>query len=98
MPCYHTGSAEGDANLAAEEARREVTTLTRLLCQACERLEAHDIIMTRDVKSWWDRHKEIDATRRAAERALSEQEVRKAKALAKLSREERELLGLGRQR
>jgi hypothetical protein len=62
MPCYHTGSAEGDARLVANEARKEVTRLTRLLCAA---MRAHDAStnMPASVVAWWAEHKRVDATR-----------------------------------
>lgn len=34
MPCYYTGSAEGDSDLMAEEVRKNLTQLTRWVCAA----------------------------------------------------------------
>lgn len=43
MPCYYTGSAEGDRALAAEEAISNnyaplITELTEMLCACCHEL------------------------------------------------------------
>jgi hypothetical protein len=62
MPCYYTGSREGDVVLAAEESaadaevavkaarrnRRALTTVTRLLCMVCSQIEntVHGVIIT----------------------------------------------------
>ena len=66
MPCYLTGSAEGDARLDAAEARKEVTKLTRLLCEAMECLEHHGCDhISPAARSWWTAHKKVDAKRRS---------------------------------
>ena len=62
MPCYMTGSAEGDARLAAHEAREAATKLTRLLCAACAALEAAGLVdaANAELSDWWSEHKRID--------------------------------------
>lgn len=87
MPCFRTGSAWGDARLSADEAREEVTELTRLLCQVCKSLEREgkSFLLPFDVRAWWDKHKSIDSDR---ERSLRRQ------ALGKLTSEERAALGI----
>lgn len=71
MPCFITGSAEGDAQLAASEARAEATKVTRLLCTVMETLEyGDDEHLVRDVPNlhaWWAEHKRIDAERKRQE-------------------------------
>lgn len=96
MPCYATGSAEGDARLAAKEANGKLTETTRLLCEACRLLEQNNIIdaASRKLIRWWIAHKKTDKER--IERELQEkrrEQVRK-EALSKLSDEERRVLGL----
>lgn len=70
MPCYYTGSALGDAELAAREARELVTELTRLLCSASARLERAGLLEQKldPVRQWYEKHKETDEHRRGAER------------------------------
>jgi hypothetical protein len=62
MPCYYTGSAEGDARLHAEEAQTELTKVTRLLCSAMKAAERQRFLsaMPNDVRQWWREHKKID--------------------------------------
>lgn len=64
MPCYYTGSAEGDAALAHEESNKKhkstITKLTRMLCDSCKEMEAKGIEIPKSVKAWWIRHKKID--------------------------------------
>lgn len=96
MPCFVTGSAEGDARLAQQEAQKEATKVTRLLCQLCRQVEGEFGInhLPHDVKKWWVRHKEIDEKRiKERAEAVKRVELRK-KALKKLSPEERRALGI----
>lgn len=96
MPCYATGSAEGDARLDANEAQAELTKVSDLLCKACARMDLHHIPMQASVRKWWDEHQEIDRKRlkqRAAD--LQQQEDRKV-AMKKLTPNDRAALGLPR--
>lgn len=61
MPCYVTGSREGDNALAWEEAhKRDVQKLTRLLCQALQLLEHTDTAIPKGLTTWWEKHKDQD--------------------------------------
>lgn len=74
MPCYYTGSAEGDRELAREEQAEKlaakITELTRFLCAACQVIEAHKcdsgagLPLPKGLDAWWNAHKKIDAKRR----------------------------------
>jgi hypothetical protein len=65
MPCYVTGSAEGDARMAADDARAEATHVTRMLCEVMATLsEAQIKKLSPDLKKWWKRHGEMDQRRR----------------------------------
>ena len=72
MPCYYTGSAEGDARLAAEETRerlgKEITNRTRLLCSICQTAEEAKLTLPKDVQTWWNKHKKVDKKRKEKER------------------------------
>jgi type II secretory pathway predicted ATPase ExeA len=93
-----TGSAEGDAQLEAESARTEATKLTRLLCEACKRLDNYDADMSRELSAWWTAHKEIDERRRKKEQEEREKKIMLKNALKKLTKAERDLLSPYRKR
>lgn len=93
MPCSDWSEYDRVATPELRVSEDEVTRLrektdflTRHLCWACEVVERDSATAwPRDLMGWWEQHK-MDAERRR-------QEVRRA-ALAKLTPEERELLGL----
>lgn len=62
MPCYITGSSEGDQRLYAEEARKKAQHLTQMLCETCRRLEREGslYILGSEIASWWIEHKKTD--------------------------------------
>ena len=72
MPCYVTGTAEGDARLAASEASAEATKVTQMLCGLCGTLESffdEDEVKrimspTDGLRKWWLNHKKVDDERR----------------------------------
>lgn len=61
MPCYYTGSAEGDAELRAEESRKLVTELTQMLCSLCEKIPEKDL--PQNVAKWYKKHRKVDEER-----------------------------------
>jgi hypothetical protein len=73
--------------------------LARVACRALTELEDNgiaDFLLLRDdeTREFWEKHKEFDRKRRAAEeKKLRLEEVKKT-ALAKLTNEEREALGI----
>lgn len=79
MPCYYTGSELGDAQLAAKEAREQVTKLTQLLCMAGGRLEKAGLLDRPydPLRRWYKKHKETDEHRRGEERLARRQAARK---------------------
>jgi hypothetical protein len=81
------------------ELKKQADMLARIACKALAELEANeieDILLLRDdeVRVWWQAHKEADRKAAAARAEKERKEKIKAEALAKLSHEERELLGL----
>jgi hypothetical protein len=96
MPCYITGSAEGDARLSASESHAKATEMADMLCSLCERIEKHkiSIVLPDKVQLWWDNHKKIDAERIKRENKEAARLRLKANAIAKLSDDERKALGL----
>lgn len=95
MPCYVTGSAEGDARLAASEARERCTTLTRLLCEAMDHLTAKQSRLWSDeLSQWWAEHQRIDEERKRSEAAERLRRSIAYRAINKLNEAERLALGL----
>lgn len=78
MPCYVTGSAEGDAQLAAREAREAATLATRLLCEVMEVLPdgIRDglYLAVPGLPVWWSKHQQIDRERKAREAEYARRE------------------------
>ncbi len=69
MPCYYTGSAEGDAQLAHDADHKKlteiITGLTQHLCALCQHCEDKGLeIKPARVAKWWEKHKEVDKRRK----------------------------------
>lgn len=100
MPCYVTGSAEGDARLSAQEARAEATRVTALLCRACRIIEQR-VCKLKDggpimaeLAAFWAEHQKIDRARDERRKAERRQAKIRGDAMAKLTEEEKiELFG-----
>jgi hypothetical protein len=102
MPCQsyddNWRSYDSDRD-KVKELKKQADMLARIACKALDELEKNkieDMLLLRDdeVRTWWKKHKEDDA-REQARRAEVERKKRiKEEALAKLSTEEREILGL----
>lgn len=62
MPCFYTGSAEGDARLNAAESHKALTKATRVLCKTCKWLEKSNLMdhSPSELKKWWTSHKKVD--------------------------------------
>jgi len=60
MPCFYTGSAEGDARLAASEAREALTSITQLLCETCRQADKNHYTLPAETQKWWNEHKTLD--------------------------------------
>jgi hypothetical protein len=100
MPCYDGGGPSYSDN--TDELRRmneRIGLLARVACRALTELEDNgiaDFLLLRDdeTREFWEKHKEFDRKRRAAEaEKLRLEEVKKA-ALAKLTDEEKAALGI----
>ena len=70
----------------------ELDNDTAALCAWCM---SHDVSkMSLELQLWWKKHQKADAKKLAERRRLEEDEVLKKAALAKLTKEERRVLGL----
>jgi len=82
-----------------KELKAQADKLARIACKALGALETmgkEDFLLLKDdeVRTWWAEHKEADRRAREAEERKQALKAAKARALAKLSDEEKVLLGL----
>lgn len=101
MPCqsYDTSWANNHEEADVRRVKKEADKLARIACRAMEELERNgieDMLLLQDdeTREWWAKHKEADAREKARVAEIERKERVRAEALAKLSHEERELLGL----
>jgi len=102
MPCQSYDSSwdrADDDRQKIKELKKQADMLARIACKALTELEANkieDMLLLRDdeVRVWWKKHKEDDAREQARLAEIERKKRIKEEALAKLSTEERELLGL----
>lgn len=98
MPCYDGGRNDyNDSEVRSLRARCDL--LARVACRALTELEDNgiaDMLLLRDdeTRDFWVKHKEFDAKRKAAEAEKRRKAKIKKEALAKLTPEEREALGI----
>jgi hypothetical protein len=102
MPCQSYGddwTRENDSGRKLKALKKEADMLARIACKALNELEANgieDLLLLKDdeVRAWWKKHKEDDAREQARVAELERKKRVREEALAKLSSEERELLGI----
>jgi len=102
MPCqsYDSSWDSGDDDRRKiRELKKQADMLARIACKALNELEKNqieDMLLLRDdeVRVWWKQHKEDDAREQARVAEIERKERIKAEALASLSDEAKELLGL----
>ena len=101
MPCqsYDTQWAETSNDRDIKRLKKEADKLARIACRALQELEDNgieDMLLLKDDESreWWAKHKEADRKARAIVEAKERRERVRQEALAKLSQEEREVLGI----
>jgi hypothetical protein len=101
MPCqsYDSSWDNGSSERKIRELKKQADMLARIACKALNELEKNqieDMLLLRDdeVRVWWKKHKEDDAREQARLAEIERKKRIKEEALAKLSTEERELLGL----
>lgn len=62
MPC--TSQRVSGANLALEDAEIEINYLTRMLCDTCQKTEVAGVVLSKETKEWWKKHKAFDLKRK----------------------------------
>jgi len=101
MPCqsYDSSWDDGSDTRKIRELKKQADKLARIACKALTELEKNgieDLLLLKDdeVRQWWKQHKEDDAREQARLAEIERKERIKAEALASLSDEAKELLGL----
>ena len=103
MPCrdYESDSWGHVTGNEVRKLKEQADKLARIACKAMdalEELEQEDFLLLKDdeVRQWWMAHKEADRKEKARIAEKERRERVKAEALARLSDEEKELLGLAK--
>ena len=101
MPCqsYDNSWDDGGDARKIRELKKQADMLARIACKAMtelEKNEVEDMLILKDdeVRTWWKQHKEDDTREQARLAEIERKERIKAEALASLSDEAKELLGL----
>ena len=102
MPCQSYDSRWDDYDSDRDkirELKKQADMLARIACKALtalEEMEKEDFLLLQDdeVREWWQEHKEADRKAREAEELKQRKKEAKARAMAKLTDEEKVLLGL----
>ena len=102
MPCrdYESDSwGHADDSGRVGKLKEQADRLARIACKAMEALEENgieDFLLLKDdeVRQWWQQHKEADRKEKARVAEKERRQRVKEEALARLSDEEKELLGL----
>ena len=101
MPCmsYDTNWANRSSDRDIRVLKKEADKLARIACKALQALEdmgKEDFLLLKDdeIRVWWTAHKEADRKAREAEEEKQRRKEAKERVLAKLTDEEKALLGL----
>ena len=101
MPCmsYDTNWAKSSSDRDIKRLKQEADKLARIACKALAALEdmgKEDFLLLKDdeIRIWWSAHKEADRKARAEAQAKQDRKEAKERVLAKLTEEEKVLLGL----
>jgi hypothetical protein len=96
---YETGWAHSSSDADVKRLKKEADKLARIACKALTELESQgraDFLLLKDeeVRAWWEKHQEDDRRAREKAEARARRDQLKQEALAKLSDEERKVLGI----
>lgn len=101
MPCmsYDTNWASSSNDRDIKRLKEEADKLARIACKAMTELvkSGHaDFLVLKDdeVREWWDKHQEDDRKAQEAKAERARRAKLKKDALAKLSDEEKKILGI----
>lgn len=96
MPCM---SYDDDPQANAREWKKKTDKLARIACRAMAELEKQGradflLIENEEVREWWSAHKEADAKAQAEREEKARRHQVRNEALAKLTNEEKKVLGI----
>lgn len=96
MPCM---SYDDDPSYNDRQWKAKTDKLARIACKALTELEKQGradflLIDDNEVREWWVAHKEADAKAQAAREEKAHRDQVRKEALAKLSVEEKKVLGI----
>jgi predicted RNA-binding protein Jag len=91
MPCQDDGQGEYYARKERQATQVRLDRVTEMLCRLCSQNADR---LPGDINEWFRKHQEADRKRLAAELAAEVAAQKKAAALAKLTPEEKRMLGL----
>lgn len=101
MPCqsYESNWARDSNDAEVKKLKKEADKLARIACAVLTQLEEagqEDFVLlkNKEVRAWWEQHKIDDAKEAKKKERLAYRKKLKEDALAKLSTEEREILGI----
>ena len=101
MPCrdYEDDRRYDEYDARVQTLKKQNDRLARIACKAMTALEKDghaDFLLLEDdeVRDWWEKHKIADAKARAEAEEKARRAVIRKEALAKLSAEERKILGI----
>lgn len=90
MPCRDWDYVQRERDLRSDK----IDKLTRMLCWLCGKTYPSTLRQNQELRQWWADHQEKDRIRREAERKEASHRRLRLKALARLTNEERDALGL----
>ena len=108
MPCRSYDDEPSYSSSGSRETQNKMDMLARMACRALTALETinvsgndpviNEVLTDSEIKVWWPKHKAADAAeqerkRKVAEAAADLVKAKKA-ALAKLTKEEKKILGI----
>ena len=101
MPCqsYDTNWAHGSMDSDVRRLKKEADKLARIACAAMTELVKHGkadflVLQNDELREWWEAHQEADRKEKEREARAQKRKEIKEQALARLTEEEKEALGL----
>lgn len=94
MPCYTPPPTEEETRAHYYEEFTHNSPLAQMMCDLCQILDRDTIHRVGGLEAWWGAHQRRDRARREREKADAERRNKMRAARAKLTAEERELLGV----
>ena len=100
---YDTNWAHGSNDSDVRRIKKEADKLARIACAAMTELVKHGkadflVLQNDELREWWEAHQEADRKERDREARAQKRKEIKEQALARLTEEEKEALGLSKKK